>query len=273
MNRPDEEEDSVLQKDNVYPPNFLPTDADADAINHSQHNPTKMQKPFWKHMIVHGGKSDAGRKILDPLKEMDMQMMRVWCFNGQGRTKTKLPDGRIVFIGGQHEDWSDPDFVTYNDVVVRRPKSTPTEIDIYGYPFSTFPETKFHTATYYRDEASGGGKEYIYIIGGLDYGDGPHSKATLTFRLDLQDYSIQPIEATGDMPPPNLDDGTLERRCCNIGWGRYFIVVSDNCNKTAYRLSIPSMRWSRLYIFYWREDGTPDYTPWPTERGKKKVKR
>lgn len=39
----------------------------------------------------------------------------VWCFNRFGATRTKLPDGRTVCIGGEHEDFYDPDFYIYND--------------------------------------------------------------------------------------------------------------------------------------------------------------
>jgi hypothetical protein len=33
-----------------------------------------------------------------------------WCFSRFGQSKTVLPDGRVVLIGGEHEDWYDPDF-------------------------------------------------------------------------------------------------------------------------------------------------------------------
>jgi hypothetical protein len=42
----------------------------------------------------------------------------VFCFRRFGRTETKLPNGRIVYIGGEHEDIYDPDLNIYNDVVV-----------------------------------------------------------------------------------------------------------------------------------------------------------
>ena len=44
-----------------------------------------------------------------------------WCFRRFGQSKTELPDGRVVLIGGEHEDSYDPDFYIYNDVVVRGP--------------------------------------------------------------------------------------------------------------------------------------------------------
>ena len=41
-----------------------------------------------------------------------------WSWDRFGRTSTTLPDGRIVHIAGEHEDYYDNDFCIYNDVVV-----------------------------------------------------------------------------------------------------------------------------------------------------------
>ena len=38
----------------------------------------------------------------------------IWCFERAGATLTQLPDGREVRIGGEHEDFYDPDFCIYN---------------------------------------------------------------------------------------------------------------------------------------------------------------
>ena len=73
----------------------------------------------------------------------------IWTFERYGATRTELPDGRIICIGVEHEDYYDPDFQIYSDVVVFGPKN---EIEIYGYPEEAFPPTDFHTATLVRDE-------------------------------------------------------------------------------------------------------------------------
>ena len=44
----------------------------------------------------------------------------VWCFSRFGTSLTELPDGRFVQIGGEHEDFYDPDFCIYNDVTVQK---------------------------------------------------------------------------------------------------------------------------------------------------------
>jgi len=76
----------------------------------------------------------------------------VWCFDRFGTTITELPDGRIVEIAGEHEDYYDVDFCIYNDIVVHQGNGT---YQIFGYPQDVFPPTDFHTATLVG--------EYIYI--------------------------------------------------------------------------------------------------------------
>jgi hypothetical protein len=44
-----------------------------------------------------------------------------WSWQRFGRTSTKLPDGRVIHIAGEHEDSYDSDFCIYNDVVVEYP--------------------------------------------------------------------------------------------------------------------------------------------------------
>lgn len=99
----------------------------------------------------------------------------IWCFNRVGQTQTivrrlnsnTLPkdddptasDGfyRTIYIGGEHEDSYDPDFVIYNDVVVihgHKETAGLGEIAIYGYPDDDILPTDFHTARYYKEPAA-----------------------------------------------------------------------------------------------------------------------
>ncbi len=84
----------------------------------------------------------------------------VWCNERFGASLTELPDGRFVQIGGEHEDFYDPDFCIYNDVIVFDGKGN---FQIYGYSRETFPPTDFHSATLVG--------EFIYIVGSLGYVD------------------------------------------------------------------------------------------------------
>ena len=98
---------------------FLP-DVRAKSIKPTS-NPTPINSPFWKHMVRHGNWAYDVRKELNlwPTEKKDGPEP-IFCFHRMGRTVTELPDGRVIFIGGEHEDFYDPDFYIYNDVVVVR---------------------------------------------------------------------------------------------------------------------------------------------------------
>ena len=105
------------------------------------------------------------------------------------RSFTLLPDGRVVEIGGEHEDFYDPDFCIYNEVVVYDGKGG---FEIFGYPEAIFPPTDFHTATYLEGK--------IYIVGCLGYSEDRRVGETPVYVLDCQDYSIQKMKTSGSAP-------------------------------------------------------------------------
>ncbi len=113
-----------------------------------------------------------------------------WSFSRFGQSETKLPDGTIVYIGGEHEDHYDPDFYIYNDVVVVGPDGS---IAILDYPTDIFPPTDFHSATLLEDE--------ILIIGGLRHPGDRDPRETLVFRLWLSDFSMHRVVTQGEAPP------------------------------------------------------------------------
>lgn len=113
----------------------------------------------------------------------------IWTFDRMGATRTELPDGRLVCVGGEHEDSYDPDFNIYNDVVVFGPTG---EIEIYGYPKDAFPPTDFHSATLVGDR--------IVIIGCLGYPADRLPGYTPVHALDLADYRVSPVATPGELP-------------------------------------------------------------------------
>ncbi|HEX7645076.1 MAG TPA: hypothetical protein VF472_22980 [Burkholderiaceae bacterium] len=112
-----------------------------------------------------------------------------WCFDRFGQSETHLPDGRIVYVAGEHEDYYDPDFYIYNDVVVKSPSG---EIAIYCYPTEEFPPTDFHSATVV-DNA-------LILIGNLGYPDDRRADCTQVMRLDLATWEVSQIQTSGDAP-------------------------------------------------------------------------
>lgn len=271
-------------------------------------NPTKIDRPYWKYMIARGEWAYSTRKKYRMTDSMGAWLGHpIYCFDRFSRTETRLPDGRLVYVAGEHEDFYDPDFFIYNDVVVvhgygdvkteneieaeadaeedssseeeldedpevaelqrkmweadkvhdrewaeyvrqegikhdlktaaRARGASPHEIDVYCYPHSVFPPTDYHTATYVKDE--GLGREYIYLIGGLGYPGGPHRAATLTYRLDLEDFSMQRVETSGH-GPPHLDGTQVDRTATWTDGSIRFMHGEDE-----YVLDLASMRWSK----------------------------
>jgi hypothetical protein len=176
-------------------------------------NPERMRLEFWEWMI-RGGEIPP-EELVRPLGEFGLVMRDgvlkswygpcrardyfgiplnrddgpIWTFDRDGASRIELPDGRTVCIGGEHEDWYDPDFYIYNDVVILGPSD---EIEIYGYPSDVFPPTDSHSATLIGDQ--------IIIIGCLGYSEQRQCGHTPVFALDLFDYHIRRIATSGEEP-------------------------------------------------------------------------
>ncbi|MFT3956047.1 MAG: hypothetical protein QM722_17190 [Piscinibacter sp.] len=149
--------------------------------------PTRLDNPLW-HWLVrtrHSGYS-ANAAMGGPSSSTAGP---TWCFDRFGKSETALPDGRIVHIAGEHEDYYDPDFYIYNDVVVIGPDGS---IEINGYSRDAFPPTDFHSATLVADA--------IFIIGSLGY---PYQRvvgSTPVLRLQVSSMKIEPVATTGNAP-------------------------------------------------------------------------
>ena len=145
-------------------------------------NPERMDVPFWRAMVVSGCNAYAARSAFD-----DSPDEAVWCYDRYGRTTTELPDGRVLQVGGEHEDGYDPDFCIYNDLTVHHPDG---RFELYGYPREVFPPTDFHTATLVDGS--------VYLIGNLGYDRRPGH--TPVYRLDVATLAIEAVPMVGDGP-------------------------------------------------------------------------
>lgn len=182
-----------------------------------------------------------------------------WSFERFGQTKTKLPDGKIVFIGGEHEDHYDPDFYIYNDVTVLNKDGS---FEFYCYPESEFPPTDFHSATLAGDK--------IIIIGSLSYPKKRNTNLTQIAALDLTSFTISLLDSTGDKPGwihahdalLNPDEGSIliTKGLIDQGEGK---SLRENIDDWA--LDIHTWNWSRLTDRNWprleihRENKTRNY--------------
>lgn len=148
-------------------------------------NPERTDHPFWLEMIRCGASAWRARDRAGAREGI----VPLWCYKRFGRSTTIVPDGRIIDIGGEHEDWYDPDFCIYNDVTVFDGKGG---VAIYSYPAADFPPTDFHTATLIGDA--------IYIVGCLGYQRERRPGTTPVYRLDLATYRITAVTTKGECP-------------------------------------------------------------------------
>ncbi len=151
-------------------------------------NPERANNPFWLSMVRCGGSAYLAANKCDPKRDI-YKDRPVWSFDRIGKSMTVLPDGRVIEIAGEHEDYYDPDFCIYNDVFVHDCKGN---CEIYIYPREVFPPTDFHTATLVG--------EHIYIIGNLGDVEDRRPGYTQVFRLNIKSLKVERLETGGVMP-------------------------------------------------------------------------
>jgi hypothetical protein len=173
-----------------------------------------------------------------------------FCYQRHGATRTQMPDGRIIALGGEHEDYGMIDFCIYNDVFVLRPAPGHGEvtldsgqIEIYLYPPEVFPPTDFHSATLVNDQ--------IYIIGSLGYPNCRRLGFTPVYALDTNTYRIRSVECHGNAP------GWISRHhasydpqtnAITVRGGNSFKPITNELapNWSTFRLYLDDMSWERL---------------------------
>lgn len=233
----------------VKPIDKIPSDVTRDSFSEwrgpkrGSANPEKMNNPVWRWLIKTRLAAYTANKAMNgPPSD---QAGPCWCFDRFGQSKTALPDGRTVLIGGEHEDYYDSDFYIYNDVVVL---SASGGVDIYGYPEDVFPPTDFHTATLLGNT--------MLLIGGLSYPEHRRDGYTQVMRLDLETFKLSRVETTGERP------GWINGHAAEIEDNGEWIRISGGCveayngawyleNIDTWRLNIHTLSWERLTAKNW----------------------
>ncbi len=196
-------------------------------------NPQPMDFPYWKAMIAGGANAYQARSHFEP-ERADGEA--VWCFQRFGRSITELPDGRIIEVGGEHEDSYDDDFCIYNDVIVHHEDGT---FSIHGYPKAVFPPTDFHSATLVDRS--------LYLIGSLGYQGERAFGTTPVYRLDVDTLAIDPVATKGKSPGwigghrARLSGGGIE-----VSGGKICTRKAYEENPDAYQLDLATRAWSRI---------------------------
>jgi Ankyrin repeats (3 copies) len=194
-------------------------------------NPELMSVDFWRSMVCDGISAWSAKQKFNESEQSDDP---IWCFDRFGQSLTELPDGRIIEIGGEHEDSYDPDFCIYNDVVVHDGQGN---FQIFGYPQAVFPPTDFHTATLVGD--------YIYIIGRLGYYQSRNYHQTPVYRLDCRSYQIEPVVTTNSPGwiykhrAEYLESGVIV-----ISGGLIENARESKQNSIEYRLDLETLAWN-----------------------------
>lgn len=150
-------------------------------------NPELRESEFCLSMIAAGSNAYTARSLF-PV-QTGTPPGPVWSADRFGQSLTLLPDGRIVLVGGEQEDFYDPDFCIYNDVFVHHPDG---RIQLFCYPAALFPPTDFHSATLVGDD--------IILIGALGYPERRQSGVTPVFALDTRCFAIRPLTLQGTPP-------------------------------------------------------------------------
>ncbi|AFY44000.1 ankyrin repeat domain-containing protein [Nostoc sp. PCC 7107] len=204
-------------------------------------NPELMEIPFWQAMICEGCSAYAAKNFFDDTENCQD---KVWCYDRFGRTITQLPDGRIVEIAGEHEDYYDPDFCIYNDVVVYQGDGN---FQIFGYPQDVFLPTDFHSATLVG--------EYIYIIGSLGYFGTRIYHETPVYRLHIHTFIIEKVETSGYKPGWISEHKAYYQKPdkIHITGGKLCVINDEKIedyidNSVDYILDLIDLTWSRIAV-------------------------
>lgn len=212
-------------------------------------NPEEMTNPSWVWFVRDRLWPGRAADIMGASDSQDVFMSRArgaeprWCFSRYGQSETRLPDGRRVFIGGEHEDFYDPDFCIYNDLTVITPGG---EVEIFGYPRDVFPPTDFHAATLV------GGR--IAITGNLGYAGERHQGMTQVCFVSLENWAFEPIRLTADGP------GWIHKHSSSLVDDDAAIVVRGGLidtddrllrNSDDWRLDLASLTWECLVRRDW----------------------
>ncbi|KAK8085284.1 hypothetical protein PG997_006555 [Apiospora hydei] len=204
--------DSILERIDLEPLKNLTEQeyTDGHAARFGKSNPEIVDVPFWSAMFAAqedprllearsrelDREGEGGGEDEEQVSRTCRRRLPTWTFTKRfGQTMTQLPDGRLVFIGGEYDDYYDPDFHVYNDVCVYDENSTSLSdancFVVYCYPRDVFPPTDSHTATLVP------GTSDIYVIGCMGYPDQRRPGETPVYRLDTRDFSMHPVETSG----------------------------------------------------------------------------
>ncbi|SHH06465.1 hypothetical protein [Massilia sp. CF038] len=150
-------------------------------------NPTRMDNPVWTWLVRTRLCGFRANETFDGPSSFEVGPC--WSFQRFGQAQLALDDGSLLFIGGEHEDYYDPDFYIYNDVVLVRPDGS---VEVYVYPREVFEPTDFHSATRVGDQ--------VIIVGAMGHEDARRFGSTPVYLLSLTTFAITRVVCGGAAP-------------------------------------------------------------------------
>ncbi|HEY0064046.1 MAG TPA: hypothetical protein VGC21_18160 [Telluria sp.] len=182
------EQDEVEEHGMDVSPDFgLDTFLAWRAPRYGSANPSRMDNPVWSWLVQTRLCGFRANEVFDGPSSFEVGPC--WSFQRFGQTRLDLADGSRLYIGGEHEDYYDPDFHIYNDVVVVRPDGS---VEIYTYPREVFEPTDFHSATLAGDT--------VVIVGAMGHENARRFGSTPVYLLSLQTFAISRMETSGAEP-------------------------------------------------------------------------
>lgn len=239
------EEEADRQRKAERPPTLGPEEFLAwRSPREAKQNPTLLDNPLWHWLVRTRWDAYKANEIYHGPPSFGTGPM--WNFQRFGKSETWLPDGRVVHIGGEHEDHYDPDFHIYNDITVIEPNG---KIAILGYPIEDFPPTDFHSATLVGNS--------IFTIGRLGYPEKRVPGTTPVYRVALDSMRVSATETHFDPP------GWIYRHSATLAEdGRSIIIsggerwISSDCatveNIDSWSLNTLTGEWRRLTERNWQ---------------------
>ncbi len=205
-------------------------------LNHNL--PSELRKAFYLDNL---SQTDSYNRYLNASTKQQIHEIpekRLWNYRRFGTSATVLPDGGIVFIGGEHEDYYDDDFCIFNDVLHIDKAG---KMQLYFYSKADFIPTDFHTATFFEG--------HIIIIGNLGYQKDRIEGKTPVYLLNLTNFVIQEMDTHGQNPQwLSRHSARLIDEKIIIWGGQVFTDNKLSDNNNFYSLDPKSGQWMKIKI-------------------------
>lgn len=234
--------DYKVKRDLSPPPEVTPQlFAEWCAARRGETHAERLTNPVWDWLVrAELGPYSASKYFGGSLSSTESPR---WTFSRYGMSETVLADGRRLFVAGEYEDYYDPQFFIFNDVIVQHPDDS---LEVVGYPADDFPPTDFHSATLVDRQ--------LLLIGSLSYPQLRNPLETQCFSLDTDSLRLTRLCTSGENPgwifkhSAELVDGAIVFRGGQVGGPTNLRENADD-----WRLDLGTLSWSRLTDRQWSQ--------------------